>query len=303
MLRRLGRGDRGWRCLVRQGWRVVWRPLGLPPLWPGRAWLGAPRRLLPRRPADESGDLEFVDAAAASSAAVTPASAAASASQPAAASSASAASGGGSSSGPGCASMDLGAHVGLAQGTAGSIYQVIYFTNLSNAPCTLYGYPGVALAAGSSQVNQVGAAASRSTATAPTVVTLGAGQSANATLRIVEAGNYPTGTCQPTATTLPADLPAGPDHADLPGLQVDRVRVVGGQAALDERDDGGDRRLIAFPGADRWMRWAVGRAGPLDALDCWAWVRWLRANGCGDGGRMQAELGREGRHARAGRGP
>ena len=105
--------------------------------------------------------------------------------------------------------MDLGAHVGLAQGTAGSIYQVIYFTNLGNAPCSLYGYPGVSLAAGSSTVNQVGAAASRSTATAAAVVTLGAGQSANATVRIVEAGNYPTATCKPTATTYLQIFPPG----------------------------------------------------------------------------------------------
>jgi Protein of unknown function (DUF4232) len=115
----------------------------------------------------------------------------------------------GAPDGSACASMDLGAHVGLAQGTAGSIYQVIYFTNLSNTPCTLYGYPGVSLAAGSSQVNQVGAAAARSTATAATVVTLDAGQSANATLRIVEAGNYPTGTCQPTPTTFLQIFPPG----------------------------------------------------------------------------------------------
>jgi Protein of unknown function (DUF4232) len=101
-----------------------------------------------------------------------------------------------------CPTMDLAAHVGLAQGTAGSIYQVIYFTNLSNAPCTLYGYPGVSLAAGSPQVNQVGAAATRSTKTAPTLVTIDPGQSANTTLRIVEAANYPTGTCKPTATTF-----------------------------------------------------------------------------------------------------
>ena len=105
--------------------------------------------------------------------------------------------------------MDLGAHVGLAQGTAGSIYQVIYFTNLSNAPCTLYGYPGVSLASGSSTVNQVGAAASRTTATAAGLVTLNAGGSANATLRIVEAGNYPTGTCKPTATTFLQIFPPG----------------------------------------------------------------------------------------------
>ena len=105
--------------------------------------------------------------------------------------------------------MDLGAHVGLAQGTAGSTYQVIYFTNLSNTPCTLYGYPGVALAAGSSQVNQVGAAASRSTATAAAVVTVDPGKSANALLRIVEAGNYPTATCKPTATSFLQIFPPG----------------------------------------------------------------------------------------------
>ena len=105
--------------------------------------------------------------------------------------------------------MDLGAHVGLAQGTAGSIYQVIYFTNLSNAPCTLFGYPGMSLAAGSPQVSQVGAAATRSTETAPTLVTIGPGQSANTTLRIVEAGNYPTGTCKPTATTFLQIFPPG----------------------------------------------------------------------------------------------
>src|ERR1700722_3410270 len=123
--------------------------------------------------------------------------------------SASGTSGGGSSGVPACASMDLGAHAGLAQGTAGSIYQVIYFTNLSNAPCTLYGYPGVSLAAGASTVDQVGAAASRASAPAATLVTLDSGQSANALVRIVEAGNYPTGTCKPTATTFLQIFPPG----------------------------------------------------------------------------------------------
>ena len=60
---------------------------------------------------------------------------------------------------------------GLSQGTAGSIYQVIDFTNISNGPCTLYGYPGVSLASGA-PVTQVGAAASRSSATAAALVTL-----------------------------------------------------------------------------------------------------------------------------------
>jgi hypothetical protein len=144
--------------------------------------------------ADASPALSTPSSSAASSPAAPSASATGSGLQPAATAAASSTSSAGASGVPACASMDLGAHVGLAQGTAGSIYQVIYFTNLSNTACSLYGYPGVSLASGSSTVNQVGAAASRSTATAASVVTLDAGQSANATLRIVEAGNYPTAT-------------------------------------------------------------------------------------------------------------
>jgi hypothetical protein len=120
------------------------------------------------------------------------------ASSPAASASASASA---SPTGPApCPTRYLSAKAGLAQGTAGSIYQVIDFTNISNAPCTLYGYPGVSLGTGT-PVTQVGAAASRSTGTAASLVTLGPGQTASALLRIVEAGNYSPGTCSPTATT------------------------------------------------------------------------------------------------------
>jgi hypothetical protein len=159
--------------------------------------------------ADASPVVSTTSSAAASSPAAPSASATGAGLQPAATAAASSTSSAGASGAPACASMDLGAHVGLAQGTAGSIYQVIYFTNLSNTACSLYGYPGVSLASGSSTVNQVGAAASRSTATAAAVVTLAAGQSANATLRIVEAGNYPTATCKPTATTFLQIFPPG----------------------------------------------------------------------------------------------
>ena len=99
-----------------------------------------------------------------------------------------------------CPTRDLSAKAGLAQGTAGSIYQVIDFTNISNASCTLFGYPGVSLASGT-PVTQVGAAATRTTDTAARLVTLGPGQTANALLRIVEAGNYSAATCTPTTTT------------------------------------------------------------------------------------------------------
>jgi hypothetical protein len=105
-----------------------------------------------------------------------------------------------SASSTACPTKYLAATIGLGQGAAGSVYQVIDFKNISNTTCTLYGYPGVSLASGS-PVTQVGAAASRSTETAASVVTLAPGQSANALLRITQALNYPSATCSPVATT------------------------------------------------------------------------------------------------------
>src|SRR5215470_4847026 len=49
-------------------------------------------------------------------------------------------------SGPGpCPTRSLQVKLGASQGTAGSVYTTIDFTNISNVTCTLYGYPGVSL--------------------------------------------------------------------------------------------------------------------------------------------------------------
>jgi hypothetical protein len=101
---------------------------------------------------------------------------------------------------PGCATRDLKATVGVAQGAAGSVYQVIDFTNIGTASCSLYGYPGVSLAGGS-PVTQIGAAASRSPQAGPALVTLAPGDVANTLLRITQAQNYPTSKCSPVAST------------------------------------------------------------------------------------------------------
>ena len=101
---------------------------------------------------------------------------------------------------PGCATRDLQARAGVSQGAAGSVYQVIVFTNIGNTACTLYGYPGVSLAAGT-PVTQVGQAATRSPVAPATLVTLQPGQAGNALLRITQALNYPTAACTPKATT------------------------------------------------------------------------------------------------------
>ena len=89
---------------------------------------------------------------------------------------------------------------GVAQGAAGSVYQVIDFTNISTASCSLYGYPGVALAAGS-PVTQVGEAASRSTAAGPALVTLTPGAVRERAAADHAGAELPDGDVHPTATT------------------------------------------------------------------------------------------------------
>jgi Domain of unknown function (DUF4232) len=98
-----------------------------------------------------------------------------------------------------CPTRSLGLKPGLAQGAAGSTYQVIDFTNISNVTCTLYGYPGVSLAGGD-PVTQVGLAAAEDPTTPRKLVTLAPGQVANALLRIVDALNYPASKCGPVKT-------------------------------------------------------------------------------------------------------
>ena len=135
-----------------------------------------------------------------SSAAASSPSAAATASVPSAAASATPSSSAAAAGAPACATRSLKATVGIAQGAAGSVYQVIDFTNISGSPCTLFGYPGMALAGGT-PVTQIGAAAARSTGSSAKLVTLAAGKTANALLQITQAENYSASRCAPKAST------------------------------------------------------------------------------------------------------
>lgn len=104
-------------------------------------------------------------------------------------------------SGP-CPTRSLQAKAGAGQGTAGSTFQVIDFTNIGKVTCTLYGYPGVSLAGGT-PIKQIGLAAVESKTAARTLVTLKPGAVANAVLQIVDAENYPPAKCGlATATYL-----------------------------------------------------------------------------------------------------
>jgi hypothetical protein len=107
---------------------------------------------------------------------------------------------------PACLTRYLNGSIGLSQGTAGAVEIAIVFKNLNNVPCTLYGFPGVSLAAGT-PVTDVGQPSSENPSTARELVTLAPGGFANATLQIEDAGNFPAATCQPVATTWMEVIP------------------------------------------------------------------------------------------------
>ena len=101
---------------------------------------------------------------------------------------------------PACATSSLQVKLGVGQGYAGGVYEVIDFTNRSGSACALYGYPGVSLVSGP-PYTQIGLAAKRSPSTPPKLVTLAPGATGNALLQIVDALNYPKTTCDPVKAT------------------------------------------------------------------------------------------------------
>jgi uncharacterized protein DUF4232 len=101
---------------------------------------------------------------------------------------------GGTGAATACPTRSLSVKAGLSQGAAGSIYQVLDFSNVSNATCTLYGFPGVSLAGGR-PVKQIGLAAAEDHSSPRVLVTLAPGAVGNALLRIVQAANFPASRC------------------------------------------------------------------------------------------------------------
>lgn len=93
-------------------------------------------------------------------------------------------------------------------GAAGSVYYRIELTNLSAATCTVKGYPTVN--AVDLKGRRVGAFATDEKGKKVKRVTLAPGQSATATLRIVDALNFPAAKCKATtAAGLRIGIPGG----------------------------------------------------------------------------------------------
>jgi Protein of unknown function (DUF4232) len=126
--------------------------------------------------------------------------------QPPVGTSSAAGSSGGTAAPPGCLTRYLNGSVGLSQGTAGAVEIAIVFKNLDNVPCTLYGFPGVAQAAGT-PVTDIGQPSTENLSTARELITLQPGGYANATLQISNAGNYSASVCNPVAADWLAVIP------------------------------------------------------------------------------------------------
>ena len=99
-----------------------------------------------------------------------------------------------------CPTRALGTTNGGSQGAAGSLYLVIDFRNISGIPCSLYGYPGVALAGGT-PVAQLGVAAGHITSPAKTLVMLAPGQVSHVLLKISNASFYAPSACDLAPST------------------------------------------------------------------------------------------------------
>ena len=96
------------------------------------------------------------------------------------------------------ATLKVALDTSQAGGAMGSTYYPVNFTNTSDAPCGLYGYPVMSFvtSAGSSGV-QIGAAAQENPSFGRLAVRVPSGGVAHAWLQVATAGNYPASTCHP----------------------------------------------------------------------------------------------------------
>jgi hypothetical protein len=98
-----------------------------------------------------------------------------------------------------CTTAQLEASLGEPRGTGGTTTDYpLNLRNTSTSTCTIQGYAGVSFVAGDDN-NQIGHAASWDTGSAPTIM-LSHGQTASATLGIVDPANLPPD-CDPTPPT------------------------------------------------------------------------------------------------------
>ncbi len=95
-----------------------------------------------------------------------------------------------------CKAAELSLSLGHGEGTAGTFYRALRFTNTGKRTCTIQGFPGVSYVAGDDG-HQVGPAAFRSGPKgAP--IQLAPGATVNAPVGFVEVRNFDPAVCRPT---------------------------------------------------------------------------------------------------------
>ena len=95
-----------------------------------------------------------------------------------------------------CTADDVTVSLENQQGAAGSMLADITVLNDSDTPCTVQGYPGVALV--DADEKTIGAPATREDAGSSEAVSLAPAESATSGVRLGQAGSYDEATCEPT---------------------------------------------------------------------------------------------------------
>lgn len=108
------------------------------------------------------------------------------------------------------------------QGAAGSVLADISVLNDSDSPCTIQGYPGVALVDDADA--PIGAPATREETGQGEAITLAPGESAISPVKLAQAGNYDEAECTPT--------PASGYQVIIPEETAEIVVDNGGQGEL-----------------------------------------------------------------------
>lgn len=112
-----------------------------------------------------------------------------------------------------CTADDVTLALGKGTGAAGTHYQPLQFTNSSEQPCVIQGYPGVSYVAGQ-DAHKVGPPAQR-TGPGGAPVTLAPGETAHASVGFVQVRNYDKAECQPTQVRSLRVYPPGETASSL----------------------------------------------------------------------------------------
>ncbi len=95
---------------------------------------------------------------------------------------------------PSCTPAQMSVRLGQSNGTAGTIYYAIVFTN-TGGTCVIWGVPHIQPVAGAHHVALGPAAGNASMGEMPARHTLAKGQSVSVGYGVVESGNYTASTC------------------------------------------------------------------------------------------------------------